>query len=454
MYLGKLRDTAAVELKQAVSDVVIAVPGWFTDVQRRAVLDAAYIAGLNPLRLINDLTAVALGYGITKTDLPESSEAPRHIVFVDVGHSNYSVAVVDYSKGQLTVKSTAYERNFGGRDFDYALIQHFAEEFKTKYKIDVMSNPKAVFRLATGCERLKKVLSANLEAPLNVESIMTDIDASSSLNRESFEKLVEPLLERIPIPLQSALTEAGLTIDQIDAVELVGGSTRIPAIKERISAFFNNKTLSFTLNQEEAVARGATFACAMLSPVFRVRDFAIHDITPFPVKVCWEAVPEVPDEETELVVFPRSNAIPSTKVLTFHRAGPFELEARYVDGAPIPRGMNPWIGKVAVKGVSKPASGELACVKVKARLNLHGVLNFEEAYMVEDVEEEEKYFVGEGEEKKEEVRKVKKTKRSGVCPIVGGYTSLSTELRNEFLENEGNMHESDKLVMDTEVSGW
>lgn len=146
MYFGKLRDIAANELKTGVTDIVIAVPGWYTDIQRRAVLDAASIAGLNTLRLINDTTAVALGYGITKSDLPEP-ENPRHVVFVDVGHSSLSVAVVAFAKGQLTVKSTAYDRNLGGRDIDYALVKHFAEEFKGKYKIDVMSNPKAIFRL-------------------------------------------------------------------------------------------------------------------------------------------------------------------------------------------------------------------------------------------------------------------------------------------------------------------
>jgi heat shock protein 4 len=141
MYLERLRDIASKELKTGVSDVVIAIPGWYTDVQRRALLSAATIAGLNPLRLIPDYTAVAFGYGITKSDLPEA-ENPRHVVFVDIGHSSMSVAVVAFSKGQLTIKSTAYDMHLGGRDIDYALVRYFAEEFKTKYKIDVLSNPK------------------------------------------------------------------------------------------------------------------------------------------------------------------------------------------------------------------------------------------------------------------------------------------------------------------------
>ncbi|TYJ54821.1 hypothetical protein B9479_004492 [Cryptococcus floricola] len=449
-YLGKLKDTASFELKQAVSDVVIAVPGWFTDVQRRALLDAANIAGLNALRLINDTTAVALGYGITKADLPEDPETPRNIVFVDVGHSDYSVAVVAFSKGQLTVKSTAYDRHFGGRDFDFALVQHFAEEFKTKYKIDVLSSPKAVFRLTTGCERLKKVLSANGEAPLNVESLMNDIDANSTLKREVFEELTAHLLDRVSNPLAEALEKAGLTIEQVDAVECVGGSTRVPAIKERISKFFGGKTLSFTTNQDEAIARGATFACATLSPVFRVREFAVHDITAYPIKVSWEKEAGNPDEDTELTVFGTGNPIPSTKVLTFYRKGPFTLEASYAEPATLPKGINPWIGKLTVKNVEVPASGELAIVKVKARLNLHGILNFENAYVVEEVEKEEEVTVGEGEEATVEKKLVKKVVRKGDCPTVGQYTGLGQDKVNDLTESEGKMHADDKLVLETE----
>ena len=449
-YLGKLRDTAAAELKQQVSDVVIAVPGWYTDVQRRALLDAAQIAGLNPLRLINDTTAVALGYGITKADLPEDPENPRHVVFVDVGHSNYSVAVVAFSKGQLTVKSTAYDRNFGGRDFDYALVQHFAKEFDAKYKIDVLSSPKAVFRLSAGCERLKKVLSANAEGPINVESIMNDVDASSSLTREAFEGLIANLLDRFNKPLEQALAAAGLTVDEVHSIELVGGSTRIPAIKERIQAFFGGKTLSFTLNQDEAVARGATFACASLSPVFRVREFAVHDIAAYPIQVSWEKEPGNPDEDTELTVFGRGNAIPSTKILTFYRQGPFELEAKYADANAIPKGTNPFIGKYTVKGVEKTASGDLACVKVKARLNLHGILNFEGAYQVEEVEKEEIVTTGEGENKVEEKKMVKKIQRKGDFQTVAQYNTLPQNVINDWVESEGKMHAEDKLVMETE----
>ncbi|KAI0355801.1 heat shock protein 70 [Trametes cingulata] len=449
MYLGKLRDTAAKELKTGVSDVVITVPGWYTDAQRRALLDAAQIANLNCLRLINDTTAVALGYGITKSDLPEA-ENPRHVVFVDVGHSSMSVSVVAFSKGQLTVKSTAYERHVGGRDIDYALLLHFAHEFKDKYKIDVLSNPKAIFRLSAGCDRVKKVLSANAEAPLNVESIMNDVDATSRITREEYEELIAPVLNRLEAPLKQALAESGLTLDQIDAVELVGGCTRIPAVRKKIEAVFQGKALSTTLNQDEAAARGATFACAMLSPVFRVRDFSIHDITPYPIKVTWERQPE--DEDTELVVFPRGNNIPSTKILTFYRKSGFEIEARYAEPEGLPGGINPWIAKFTAKQVEPAPNGDYAVVKVKTRLNAHGILSFEQAY-TEEIEEKEEQPMqvdgAEGEQQQQQPKKKKVVKKKDV-PFVWSANSLDPSKLNEFKELEAQMHASDKLVQDTE----
>ncbi|KAE8225021.1 hypothetical protein CF319_g2174 [Tilletia indica] len=458
MYLGKLRDTASRELGgAAVSDVVISVPNWYTDAQRRAMLDAAEIAGLNPLRLLNDTTATALGYGITKTDLPEADN-PRHVVFCDFGHSSFQVAVVAFVKGQLTVLGTAHDRNLGGRDIDIALLNHFAEEFKGKYKIDVLSNPKAIFRLAAGCERLKKVLSANAVAPLNVESIMNDVDAASQLKREEMEALVGPVLERVQAPLAAALEQSGLTLDQIHSVEMVGGSSRVPALKERVASFFG-KPLSFTLNQDEAVARGCALSCAMLSPVFRVREFAIHDASPYAIKVTWDKTPDVPDEENELVVFQPNNPIPSTKILTFYRKSDFELEASYADPSQIPTGINPWLGKFTIKGVKPTATGDHSIVKVKARLNQHGIINFESAYLVEEVEKEEEVPVIEagamdtGDDAappKTEKKKVKKTVRKADLPTVAAMNQRDPSVISSYKEIEGQLYSSDKLVLDTE----
>lgn len=451
MYLGKLRDIAANELKSGVCDVVIAVPGWYTEVQRRALLDAAQIAGLNCLRLINDTAAVALGYGITKTDLPTEEENPRHVVFVDIGHSNMSASVAAFQKGKLTMKSVAFNRHLGGRDIDYALVQYFSEEFKGKYKIDVLSNQKARFRLAAGCEKLKKVLSANAEAPLNVESIMNDVDASSKLKRDAYEGLIAHVLEGIEAPIRQALAESGLTVEQVDAIELVGGSTRIPAVRQRISACFPGKTLSNTLNQDEAIARGATFACAMLSPVFRVRDFSVTDITPYSIKIQWAKTPD--DDDSELLVFPKGNSIPSTKILTFHRKEPFEVEAVYAEPSLLPGTTNPWIGKLTAKQVpTLDANGELPPVKVKVKLGLHGTMTFEQVYYEEIEEKEEPPANMEVDGTEAAKPKKKRTIKKKDLAFVVGTSSLDSSIVNSLRETENNMHAADKLVMDTEVS--
>lgn len=404
MYLTRMRATASTELKLPVNDVVLSCPVWYTDAQRRALLDAAQIAGLNCLRLINDNTAVALGYGITKLDLPTAEEKPKRVCFVNIGHSNYTATVVEFKKGELAVKSSAWDRHFGGRYIDKALVEHFAKEFDEKYKINVMENGKARFRLAAGVEKLKKVLSANNMAPINVESIMNDVDVRGMLKREELEELIKPLLERATAPIEQALAEAKLKPEDIDHVEMVGGCTRVPSLKAAIQEYFGGKTLSFTLNQDEAVARGCAFSCAILSPVFRVRDFSIHDMVNYPIEFTWEKSEDIPDEDTNLTVFNKGNVMPSTKILTFYRKHAFDLEAKYAKPEQLPGKTNPWIGRFSVKGVKEDPKGDFMICKLKARLNIHGVLNVESGYYVEEVEVEEPIPEPEGEKKEGDVR--------------------------------------------------
>ncbi|CAG8502025.1 5190_t:CDS:2, partial [Ambispora leptoticha] len=398
----------------------------------------------------------ALGYGITKMDLPEDKEKPRYVVIVDIGHSNYGVSIVAFSKGQLCVKATAYDRHFGGRNFDQVLVDYFTDVCKEKYKIDIKSNQKALFRLRTGCEKVKKVLSANQQAPLNVENLMNDIDVSSMIKRDEFERLASHLLDRVHAPLEQALKESGLTKEDIHSVEMVGGSSRIPAVKERISQFFG-KELNFTLNQDEAIARGCAFQCAILSPVFKVRDFNIQDVYSYPIKVSWENIPEIPDEEAELLVFPKLNSIPSTKILTFHRKKPFDIEAHYADPDLIPPGINTWIGRFSIKNVEPTENDDLSIVKVKARLNLHGVLSVDVATVVEEVVKEEKEEVKTAEPqakptpKPANVKKVRKLVKKADLPVVSGTSSLDKSIVTLYRENEEQMKATDKLVIDTET---
>ncbi|KAH6631646.1 Hsp70 protein-domain-containing protein [Chaetomium tenue] len=389
MFFSKIRQTTAAEIKLPVQELVMSVPTWFTDAQRRAIIDAAEIAGLRLLRLINDTTAAALGYGITKLDLPAADEKPRRVAFVDVGYSDYSCSIVEFKKGELAVKGNAYDRHLGGRDFDRALVEHLQKEFLGKYKIDIFSNPKALTRVYAAAEKLKKVLSANQQAPLNIESLMNDIDVRAMITRQEFEAMTEPLISRIDVILEQALTEAKINKEDIDIIEVVGGGSRVPAIKERIQGFFN-KPLSFTLNQDEAIARGCAFSCAILSPIFKVRDFAIQDIINYPIEFAWEKDADIPDEDTSLTVFNKGNVMPSTKILTFYRKQAFDLEARYAKPEGLPGKASPFIGRFSVKGVKATGGPEdfMIC-KLKARVNIHGVLNVESGYYVEDQEVEE-----------------------------------------------------------------
>lgn len=388
MYLSKIKQTAGAELKLPVQDVCMSVPPWFTDVQRRALIDAAEIAGLRVLRLINDGTAAALGWGITKLDLPAPEEPARRVCFIDIGHSSYTVSIVEFKKGELAVKATTWDKDFGGRDFDRALVEHLAKEFKGKYKVDIMTHGRALARTIAAAEKTKKILSANQQAPVNIESLMNDIDASAMITRQEFEAMIEPLLQRTHQPLEEALAQAKLTKDDIDIIEVVGGGSRVPALKERIQAFFG-KTLSFTLNADEALARGSAFSCAILSPVFRVRDFAVQDIISYPIEFGWEKAPDIPDEDTSLTVFNKGNVMPSTKILTFYRKQPFDLEARYAQPELLPGKTNPWIGRFSVKNVKADGKDDFMICKLKARVNIHGVLNVETGYYVEEEEVEE-----------------------------------------------------------------
>ncbi|KAF7668685.1 hypothetical protein LDENG_00294630 [Lucifuga dentata] len=380
MLLTKLKETAEGALKKPVADCVISVPCYYTDAERRSVVDAAQIAGLNCLRLMNETTAVALAYGIYKQDLPPPEEKARNVVFVDLGHSGYQTSVCAFNKGKLKVLATACDPELGGKDFDEMLVRHFCEEFAKKYKLDVKSKPRALVRLYQECEKLKKLMSANSsDLPLNIECFMNDIDVSAKLNRGQFEEMCVDILARVEAPLQSLLEHTKLKKEDISAVEIVGGASRIPAVKERISKFFG-KELSTTLNADEAVARGCALQCAILSPAFKVREFSITDIVPYPISLKWNSAVEEGISDCE--VFPKCHAAPFSKVLTFYRREPFSLEAYYncPDELPYP---DPTIGQFLIQKVIPQASGESSKVKVKVRVNIHGIFSVSSASLVE-----------------------------------------------------------------------
>jgi heat shock protein 4 len=275
---------------------------------------------------------------------------------------------------------------------------------------------------------------------------MDDRDVQTIVNRTDFEEWAAPLFTRTEDTLRKALENAGLTVEDIDAVEMVGGSTRIPAIKTTISNFFG-KPISTTLNQDEAVSRGAALQCAMLSPVFKVRDFRVGDICSHPIKLEWTKSPE--DEDTEIVVFDNNNSIPSTKMLTFHRSEPFTLEAKYAVPEALPRGINPWLGQYTIKDVKPASNGEPAQIKVKVRLNIHGIMSVESAHTVEEKVVEEEVTNKDGEK---ETKKTKKLVKTGDLTIVSGTTSLPHNLVDQYTEKESQMVATDKLIMATEAA--
>lgn len=380
MLLTKLKETSESALKKPVVDCVISVPSFFTDVERRSVMDASQIAGLNCLRLINDTTAVALAYGIYKQDLPTPEEKPRNVVFVDIGHSSYQVSVTSFNKGKLKVLATAFDSHLGGRNFDEVLVDYFCEDFKARYKLNVRENPRALLRLYQECEKLKKLMSANSsDLPLNIECFMNDIDVSGKMNRGHFEEMCTQYLMRIEAPLKVVIEQSKLSRDDIYAVEIVGGATRTPAIKERISKFFG-KDVSTTLNADEAVARGCALQCAILSPAFKVREFSITDVVPYPITLRWKSPTE--DGVGECEVYSKNHAAPFSKVITFHKKEPFDLEAFYSCPQELPY-PDVRIGRFSVQSVVPQPDGDCSKVKVKVRVNVHGIFSVSSASLIE-----------------------------------------------------------------------
>jgi heat shock protein 4 len=383
MVLVQLKAISENYLRTKVKDVVISIPGFFTSAQRRALLDSTQIAGLNCLKLVNEITATAIAYGIYKTDLPESD--PMHVMFVDIGDSHMSVGVVAFQKGKLRVLSTAYDRTLGGRNFDRALADHFAKVFQDKYKIDVKSNMKAWIRLETACEKVKKILSANSQAPLAIDSLMEDIDVSAMVTREDFEQFCAPLFERLQEPLKQVLAETGLSGSSLHAIELVGGASRMPQLAPIISKL-TGKEFSRTMNAEESVARGAALQCAMLSPTFRVREFKVEDSNPYPINLVWKDLDsESMETEEPTEIFPKNCVVPAMKIITFPRGKPCEIKASYAPTADLPPGTSPFIGKWVIPTVPPTESGESAKVRVKVKLDGNGIFSVEYAQMIENV---------------------------------------------------------------------
>ncbi|OON22102.1 DnaK family protein [Opisthorchis viverrini] len=402
MQLCKLRSITETALSSKVVDVVINVPTYYTDTERRAVLDASRICGLNCVKLVNDLTAVGTAYGLYKTDLPAAEQAPRIVAFVSVGYTSTQVGICAFNSGKMKVLATACDPHLGGRDFDRIIFDKLAEEFEAKYKAKVSENPKATVRLLQECEKVKKAMSANSqELPVNIECLMNDRDLAGRIKRADFEEWSSELLCKFSELLQRCLSLTNLKPGDLHSVELVGGSSRIPALKSIVADIFKQEGRT-TLNADEAVARGCALQAAICSPAFRVRDFTVTEVCPYTIALHWDREDSgdhgaqvatenenevtVGNKETSVVVFPALHPIPSSRRLFFNRRGPFTVEARYANPEQLPN-QNLVLGQFRICDVPQK-SNEVSKIRVKVRINSHGIFAISQAEVAEEHEKE------------------------------------------------------------------
>ena len=259
MVLTKMKQTAETYLGCDVKDAVITVPAYFNDAQRQATKDAGVIAGLNVLRIINEPTAAALAYGLDK-----KKEGEQNVVIFDCGGGTHDVSLISIDDGVFEVKATAGDTHLGGEDIDNILVDWCCQEFNKKNKIDLKKNDRAIRRLHTACERAKRTLSTSANATVEVDSLAEGIDFSLVITRAKFENICDAIFRRTIAPLEQVLRDAKMSKNEIHEVVMVGGSTRIPKIRELVSQFFNKK-LNDSVNPDEAVAYGAAIQAHILT---------------------------------------------------------------------------------------------------------------------------------------------------------------------------------------------
>ena len=277
MVLTKMKDIAGSFTGKIVKDAVVTVPAYFNDSQRQATKDAAAIAGLNCLRIINEPTAAAIAYGLDK-----NKDEDKNVLIFDLGGGTFDVSLLNIEGGIFEVKATAGDTHLGGEDFDARLLRHFSEEFKRKNKRDLSGNARALRRLRTACERAKRTLSSTSQTTIEIDSLFEGVDFYSSITRARFEDLNADLFRKCMEPVEQVIRDAKMDKANVDEIVLVGGSTRIPKIQQMLSSFFNDKELNKSINPDEAVAYGAAVQAAILSGVdnTNVQDLLLLDVAP------------------------------------------------------------------------------------------------------------------------------------------------------------------------------
>jgi heat shock protein 1/8 len=259
--LQKMKQTAEAYLGTTVKDAVITVPAYFNDSQRQATKDAGAIAGLNVLRIINEPTAAALAYGLDNS----KGAREKFIIVFDCGGGTHDVSALSIDDGVFEVKATGGDTHLGGEDFDQAIMAWAGGEFKRKTGLDISTNKRAQQRLRAACERAKRALSSGQQASIEVDSLMEGHDLNVVLTRAKFEQLCDELFRRCIKPLDQVLKDAGLAKAQIDEVIMVGGSTRVPRIRQLVSEYFGGKKLNDSVHPDEAVAVGAAIQAHILT---------------------------------------------------------------------------------------------------------------------------------------------------------------------------------------------
>ena len=277
MVLLKMKETAEAYLGGTITNAVVTVPAYFNDSQRQATKDAGTIAGLNVLRIINEPTAAAIAYGLDKKVTGE-----RNVLIFDLGGGTFDVSLLTIEEGIFEVKATAGDTHLGGEDFDNRLVNFFCQEFKRKHKKDISSNPRALRRLRTACERAKRTLSSSTQTSIEIDSLYEGIDFYTSLTRARFEELCQDLFRSTLEPVEKVLRDSKIDKSSVHEIVLVGGSTRIPRIVKLVSDYFNGKEPNKSINPDEAVAYGAAVQAAILSgdTSEKTQDLLLLDVAP------------------------------------------------------------------------------------------------------------------------------------------------------------------------------
>lgn len=328
--LHKGKEFAENSAGQKISEAVITVPGFFNQIERTALMQAADLAGIKVLQLINDYTAVALNYGIFRSK--EINDTAHYVMFYDMGASSTTATIVSYQnvktkeKGfietnpHVTILGVGYDRTLGGLEVQIRLQHYLAKEFDAlnKTKNSVFSNARAMAKLFKEAGRVKNVLSANTDHFAQIEGLIDEVDFRLQVTREKLEQLCTDLFERVANPIKIALKTSGLTMDAISQVVLVGAATRMPKIQEHLSQYLTIE-LSKNINTDEAAVLGAVYKAADLSKGFKVKKFITKDAVLFPIHIVFDRTVNNRVKQVKKSLFNKMNPYPQKKIITFNK---------------------------------------------------------------------------------------------------------------------------------------